>query len=490
MTAQPYVFVDFGAVRIQSYLSRTPELRGRRAASDALARATSPEAVGRRIGTLAKINEDAGDADGVVSLVFAPAEGEDPEVRVRQLQDRVFAHLRKALPGAEFQSAWGTGASYLSAYAREIKPRFDAGEVRYDLPPTAEFPLARPCELCHTDPAIGEEPITGETKLLCPDCSMRNVARRSSAADDRSPEGQLRSSLPVTHTAPEDFTALARLSGPAKGGNHLATVFIDGNALGQFFTALASDSSVSARAKARVSRAVSDATREALTTATLLLPLTDRLDQVCVVPHVVGGDDVLVSVPADQAWHFVLGFLDEFGALVRNGVAEVLGDERPVPTITASAGVVFAHASHPFNLVVESAGRRLKEAKNAVRGQAASVQWLDITADGTEAPRHQPLLLSDLRRNGKPTEAAAALSRLAGVPASHRSTLAEAMRQGDWVTAATIAQRVGRHMDAVRPFLPPLDRPAGSPDGTPGDGPPTGIGLGTALGLARWWPCA
>lgn len=66
--------------------------------------------------------------------------------------------------------------------------------------------------------------------------------------------GPVEGLLPVTHPAPEDFTALARLSGPVKGGNHLATVFIDGNALGQFFTALASDSSVSARAKARVSR--------------------------------------------------------------------------------------------------------------------------------------------------------------------------------------------------------------------------------------------
>jgi hypothetical protein len=481
MSAPRYVYVDFGAVRIQSYLSRTPNLRGRRAASATLARATAPDVIREAIGNLAEINEDAGEADGVVSLRFTSVNTVDPAIKVREVQDRVFAHLRRALPGAEFHSAWGVDETYLAAYAGEIKQRFESGEARLDLPSTAEFPLGRPCEVCRLDSAVGEEWVADELQHVCLDCSMRNVAHGSHAADHRSPEGRLTSVLPVTHPAPEEFTALARLSGPAKGGNQLATVFIDGNAVGQLFAALASDTKVSAEAKAGVSRALSEATRSALAAATLYLPLTEKLDQVCVVPHVVGGDDVLVSLPADQAWDFALGFLEQFAGLVNTAIAGVLGGERLISAVSASAGIVFAHATHPFNAAVESAGHLLSQAKKATRGQAASVQWLDVTADGPGAPQHAPLRLSDLRTQGRPTEAAKALTKLARVPASHRSTLAEALRQGGWITAATIARRVGRHRDAIDPFLPPFDAPSHEP--------PVGIDLKTALGLARWWPC-
>lgn len=117
-----------------------------------------------------------------------------------------------------------------------------------------------------------------------------------------------------------------------------------------------------------------------------------------------------------------------------------------------------------------------------MRGKAASVQWLDITADGTEAPEHEPLLLSALRTPaGGPTPEATALSALASVHASHRARLTEAVRSDGEITAAVIAHRVG-HLEAVQPFLSPFDQQKAPP--------PTGIGLGAALNIARWWPCA
>ncbi|CAL9423660.1 MULTISPECIES: hypothetical protein [unclassified Streptomyces] len=491
-----HVYVDFGAIRIQSYLTRTPGLRGHRAASDSLARATAPEAIEKVVGHLADVNPEAGEADGVVSLCFTPAPGEDLEARVRRLQDRVFAHLRTELPGAEFHSVWGQGTYYLDAYDREIHPKTEAGDVRYDLPATAEFPLAVPCAMCHMDPAATWGTVNEKSKRLCPDCSMRNVPRRRSAGDEHSPEGRLAGSLPVTHPAPEDFAALAALGRAESGRNHLATVSIDGNAFGEFFKALAQEGSDDPRMrnwKTNISRSLSAATRDALTEATLSLPLTDERDQVVVVPHVVGGDDVLVSLPADQAWAFTLAFLYEFGRSIRTATADILetlngrragrpAGEPPLEAPTASAGIVFAHSGYPLNLLAESAGQRLREAKRAVRGKAASVQWLDITADGTEAPEHEPLLLSALRTPaGGPTPEATALSALASVHASHRARLTEAVRSDGEITAAVIAHRVG-HLEAVQPFLSPFDQQKAPP--------PTGIGLGAALNIARWWPCA
>ncbi|MEU1591766.1 hypothetical protein ABZ468_02625 [Streptomyces sp. NPDC005708] len=495
-TGTTHVYVDFGAIRIQSYLTRTPGLRGHRAASDSLARATAPGAVKEVVGHLAEVNTEAGEADGVVSLCFTPVPGEDLEAQVGRLQDRVFARLRTALPGAEFHSVWGQGEYYLNAYDKEIHPKTEAGDVRYDLPATAEFPLAVPCAMCHTDPAATWETVIGKRQRLCPDCSMRNVPRSRSAGDRLSPEGRLAESLPVTHAAPEDFAALAALGHARSGRNHLATVAIDGNAFGEFFKALAKEGSEDAQMrdwKKTISQSLSAATRDALTEATVNLPLTIERDQVVVVPHVVGGDDVLVSLPADQAWEFTLAFLREFGQAVHGetaGILEVLNrrraqraqEEPALEAPTASAGIVFAHSSYPLNLLVELAGQRLGEAKRAVRGRAASMQWLDITADGTEAPGHDPLRLSTLRTPaGDPTLEAQALSALARVPASHRTRLAEAVRSDGEITAAVIAHRVG-HLKAVQPFLSPFDQQNAPP--------PTGIGLGAALGIARWWPCA
>ncbi|MFJ4010346.1 Cas10/Cmr2 second palm domain-containing protein [Streptomyces sp. NPDC090026] len=496
---EAYVYVDFGAVRIQQYLTRTPGLRGHRAASNSLARATADASIEGLLGGLAEVNPEAGKADGVVSVRF-PAAGtadrSEREQRVRQVQDGVFAHLRKALPGAEFASVWGEGESYLAVHAQVLQPKLRTGRVRHDLPPVAEFPLAVPCRMCHTDPAAGSEPVPEGRLALCLDCSMRNVSRRETVTDPRSPEGQLLEDIGLK-PAPEDFASLAALGTAATGRNHLATVAVDGNAFGAFFTALADEGSREvelSKAKGTVSEALSAATRTALADAALDLSLAMEVERLCLVPHVVGGDDVLVSLPAEQAWRFTLTFLQEFEHRVSEATADTLDtlnrlrtgrglDELEAPT--ASAGVVFAHASHPLNLLVESAGQRLSEAKRAYGGRRASVQWLDITADGPEAPAHPPLELSVLRTgDGRETATAAALSQLVTVPASHLARLTEALHGSGPLTAAALAHRVG-HLDAVRPFLPPLDQLD-----RPGQEPVCGVGLGAALNLARWWPCA
>ncbi|WP_416976972.1 Cas10/Cmr2 second palm domain-containing protein [Streptomyces sp. T028] len=523
-----HVYVDFGAVRIQQYLTRTPGLRGHRAASNSLARATAEAAIARVAEGLAEINPEAGTADGVISLRMPATEtaGDDPAERVRRLQDRVFAHLRSVLPGAEFHSVWGEGESYLAVHAHVLQPRLRRGRVRHDLPPVAEFPLAVPCRMCHIDPAVGSEPVPDGKLALCLDCSMRNVPRSQTVADPLTPEGQLLREIGLK-PAPEDFAGLAALGSSESGGNHLATVAVDGNAFGAFFTALADESAGDARlrgAKATISAALSAATRSALAHAALELPLTVEHERLCLVPHVVGGDDVLVSLPAEQAWRFTLTFLAEFTRLVRQETGEVLDrlnrlrrnrPEQPeLEAPTASAGIVFAHASHPMNLLVESAGQRLSEAKRAFGGRMASVQWLDITADGPEPPAHPPLALSVLHPStasaggtgggdGRAvTGAAEALSRLTVVPASHRARLTEAVRAHGPLTAAALADRVG-HLPAIQPFLPlpgPLNGPFPSgaeaqsdtepPGSFGGKLPVSGIGLEAALNLARWWPCA
>ncbi|GGZ83513.1 hypothetical protein ACFOOM_15360 [Streptomyces echinoruber] len=541
-----HVYIDIGFVRIQRYLARTAKLRGRRAASDHLARATDSEAVAAALppglAGLAEANPEAGRADGVISLRLAPHAPHAPDsldARDRLVQDvidAVFAGLREEFPGAELEAVWGTGESYLAARMRDMVPRQARGEVRVELPAPAEFPLAQPCRLCHTDPAAGTAQVPGERReqAVCPDCARRlahdrrALARERRGDGDASAESRLQKAIGCA-PAPDTLQELAEHTldldhtrqgagkgtggGAAKGGGsgahsrdggprgtQLATVYIDGNAVGAFFRALASAASASAelrRAKETISAELAEATVMALHLATeQVMEGPARTGPLLVVPHVVGGDDVLVSLPADRAWTFTLTYLEMFHDLLAETtgpVLRLLPAPRPEPP-TASAGIVFAHSTYPMNLVVDLAEERLTRAKRATSGAACSVDFVDVTADGPHGTADPALPLAALDARTR-----AALAALARTPAAHRRELAAAVRaHGPLIAARTVGARVGHRQlaDAFDLFLPPDDTgthdfrsfpgSSGSLD-SPGSPPPL-ISLSHALRIARWWP--
>ena len=112
--------------------------------------------------------------------------------------------------------------------------------------------------------------------------------------------------------------------------------------MGGFFAALADreDDSI----KKRISPEISAATRSALISAAgAVTRETDRF--LPVIPHVLGGDDVVVSVTADRAWLFTRAFLDGFGAAMQAAAERLSLDgqlRQRLPSM--SARVVFAHA--------------------------------------------------------------------------------------------------------------------------------------------------
>ena len=89
------------------------------------------------------------------------------------------------------------------------------------------------------------------------------------------------------------------------------------------------------------------------------------------IVHIVGGDDVLVTVPASGGWTFTRAFLTAFETVLEN--------ER----LTASAGLVFHHYTQPFDIVTGLASELLKAAKTLTKGTASSIAWQDTTQDGS-----------------------------------------------------------------------------------------------------------
>lgn len=457
-------YLDVGVVRVQSYLARSADLRGRRGASGMIVEATSRAAIGAVVGDGAVSNTAAGEADGVVSLVL------DGSAQPEVLAQQVLRSLRDALPAAQFEATWGDGSSYVEAYVHELAPRRMAGEALSWLPAVSELPLVRPCDRCAVGAAETHVWDSEKNRLAaCRDCERRDAAagRRSQhgPAAGRTAEEELLAALDAKDVA--DFAALARL-GPGPKTNHLATIYIDGNRVGDLFSAIVEQAGETAGSvRETVSAAMVGATRSALEVAARAV--WDPTMPLPVIPHVRGGDDVVVSVPAGLAWRFVRAYLGHF----EQAMVEVVGQTAlTVSPPTASAGVVIAHQSYPFSTCIDLSERMLTRAKRAGRGRLSTIEWTDVTRHGHERQTGPAALdawsLADLDR------AWGELGSLSGLPRSARASLEEAVSHPVAPIAAARARRLIERLD-LGPARPFLDHASGTSR------------LADALDLVRWW---
>lgn len=478
MTAARTLYVTVGADRIQQYIGRTPRLKGQRGASAWLNWATSDEQVKKVLAPLgAEVNPEAGRADGVISARLP--EAPDQPDQGRAVAAALAGHFRTVLPSLEVSGMWAAGPSYLEAYRSQMKPLREHPPL-VSLPPQAGFPPLESCAECRADPVVGEIEIHEKTLRVCLDCLARyedlyrrhGLARKPPKLPVYQEEAALARALgrdPVGGTA-QDFEVLAALGGQDTWRNHVATVHIDGNKVGDLFDRIAEYGDPSL--KQRVSAAISVATRQSLLAATRAVLGEDPSAPLPVIPHVVGGDDLVVSVVADRAWRFTVTYLDTFQAQVRviPGLDEVADDIMP----SASAGLVFAHAKFPFRRAWELAAERLRAAKRQFHGADPAVGWLDVTRDG-EQPQEflRPWGLADLLALQD------ALSALrTQVEPSGRAVLERLIDPGQPAVSLARVREHARRLErgaVIEPFL--ADR-----EGRPGIERMAG-----ALSAARWW---
>jgi hypothetical protein len=476
-----WTYVDVKTTGIQRYISRTPRLKGQRGASAWLSWATGNDQVRSVIqespplrSLEVDLNPDAGEADGLVSVRLPSKENDD----ARLVAAEFAGHLRSFLPAVEIAAVWGSGETYLDAYRDHLKGQQNHPPL-ISLPPGNDFPALASCVECRAAPATGSIDIHEASDLrVCLDCEARYTDRyrRPGLVAERPvyrEEFRLLSALgrnPVTGTA-QDFAELAALGSADTNRNQIATVYADGNALGDFLDRVSRHGDP--ELKARVSAAISAATRGALLAATTRALGDQPQARLPVIPHVVGGDDLVASVTADRAWPFVTAYLAEFGQRMSSidGVPRELLE--PVPP-TASAGLVFTHASFPFRRATELAAARLHNAKEQEHGEVPAVAWLDVTRDGEYPPPgrrawtlHELTVLGDalraLRTQVEPS-GLASLERLVemGRPEVSAARLREHGR------------RLGRD-EVLAPFL----RSASTAEDV--------IRMSGALSLARWW---
>jgi hypothetical protein len=437
-------YLDVSALRIQEWLARTPRLRFRRGASVLVSEVTEEQAWGGRLPAGTEWNHEAGNVDGVVSLLLTSAPeapggpareeaGEDAaRAAAREAAAEVVRGMRERMPCLHIQAVLGHGQSYAQAYEEMKRARRD-GIVLLDSPPAPqELILAKPCDQCRSAAAIhrrveiirNKAPREPERADLCDDCHRRFEAAGGTRGTGRSPlpERRLRAVLQSQGMAVADFAD--DFAEVAEGGRfreddaatQVALVYADGNRVGDFLQKLSS-AGRAAIGKSEIARLIDQATIGAVADAVI-----DRFPgwkRPMMIVHIAGGDDLLISLPAADAWQFTRTLLTAFGT--RTGQAASAGIAAP----TMSAGLIFAHRTHPFSDLVRIAGRELRTAKDKTRGSEAAISFRDLTADGGEPLNHRvPVTLAYL------ADHAAALADIEKIPPSRRQALLALLRQG------------------------------------------------------------
>ena len=439
---QSRYYLDVAAVRIQEWLGRTPDLRFRRGASVLLSKATAREEWEPRLPAGTRWNDEAGSVDGIVSLVFVPVAETQTETETetdanpaKVLADaaRVVAlSMRKTMPHCPIQAVAGTGATYAAAYPAIARKRRD-GDFLIDSPPApAEVILAKPCDQCRAAAATkdGVQVVESEREQdLCSECNARFEAAGKSAGrpiQAPEPERRLKKALNDAGMRVTDFSdtfadmARAGQRDTGDASTQLALIYADGNKVGNFLSTAATTQG--GPDKATLVPFIDEAALGALVQAVM-----DRFSgwpQPPVLVNLAGGDDLLISVPAADAWLFTETLLTTFTAILGKPASSWPRQVREtIPTL--SAGLVFHHAKNPFSDVVRLAAEQLSYAKRKTPGRAA-VAFLDLTADGSQPPKgRQPVSLADLDKH------AALFQKTADLPSSRRQTLLDLERNKD-----------------------------------------------------------
>lgn len=368
-------------------------------------------------------NDEAGEVAGVVALKYAGSTGPELEAETTNMAQEVVRRLRSELPAAILEASWADASSYALSAPLAQRQR-DEGRSIVSLPASTENPLARPCEKCHQSPACRA---TSDGNRCCVDCAMRYAA----AGNSYQAAGALRPIVDELTSAgdesaaerlPKHMRALAEVGRDSSrnAATRVAVIYADGNNLGVVLKKLAE--TVGLRS---IARGVDEATKRAFVSAARSHCVTEPNGRgqrdIGIIPHIVGGDDVVASVTARFAWDFVVTLARQF--------ADEMGNQpwiegADVATPDLSVGLVFQHKSEPLTHTFDRAAARLAEAKKLER---AALTWLDLQIDGPDEfhPARPLTWVEEHLDTGR---------ELAGRPAHLRQTLRSALewRRDGW----------------------------------------------------------
>ena len=207
---------------------------------------------------------------------------------------------------------------------------------------------------------------------------------------------------------------------PLAADGYIGVVHIDGNGLGQLLIKLNKVASLAGESYASFylafSKAISDATGEAVKAAVEEVLKPENGKTVAARPLVLGGDDLTLIVAASLALPFSKAFIRAFEEKSSKALARLKAEFSPLrelcetlpEKLTACGGITYSKSSYPFDTAValaEELCQIAKQESEAVSTSAirpSSLSWHKVTTSSVSSA-HQIFdgELSSVR-NGKP----------------------------------------------------------------------------------------
>ena len=272
-------------------------------------------------------------------------------------------------------------------------------DKRYYLQPsTSEFNALQLCDGCEAEPATHCDPKSSD--YYGKDC----LSRLLSSAKEQPGNW-------IVESWPSNFKDLALTKGAFSGSvekeipqvkkrlrNHIATICADGNRIGAFFEELGRHSKLADFKREAIELLVKQTQRAVEEAA---FKIQGDNGEAALIPHYQGGDDVLVSVTADEAWNFAAYLIQEFeklrgeykNRLEKVDLKEDLRKELHglIDQISLGVGIVFSHHAYPFYVCRLKGEEALSKAKQKTKGEKSAICWMDLTEDGGDSLHTQAI---------------------------------------------------------------------------------------------------
>lgn len=363
------------------------EIRGGSALLDRLNREETEFILRRELGERADLQRIFAAGGTGQFQITLPDDEAQPPASLQRAMDALALHYRRS-SGGELRvtygyAAWPADRTYKSALVQAFAHQQRARDFASGQACVPQMPMFKECSSASHLPATRAVTWGGERLLLSDACRLkREEARR--VQDARSWSGfldHLREqygwdwAVQEGELRPADFE---NIGAKARRPGYIGVVYADGNAMGRLVQDL--DSRERAHAFSRiVDESINSACQIALGEA-----MADCLGRTTFTPPqflpadilLLGGDDLLIVLPAERALDFSIRACEVFEEETRRRITQADPQIREFfrkhllegRGLTISCGVALGRASYPFYLLLDLAEELLKNAKKREYG--------------------------------------------------------------------------------------------------------------------------
>lgn len=308
---------------------------------------------------VAKIYANGGSAQFIVSRV--------DESTLKTALEKVAEHVSRKMSGMS-SLVWGISpiGKHFQTAMHKAQANLAMQRDQADQPRSSTHtPFSKECQSCSRNPAVAVDIDGG---WLCSACSAKREKRDHRIGIWQEFNEFLRREKHVQNDAqierPNDFTEI----GQACNGNYMGIVYADGNSIGRLIREIDTKDRFKNFAEI-IDSSIKQACFGALAKVFHQYLIAGEVKKIPVDLLLLGGDDLLVALPADKALSFAFLVSRNFESLTKakfsQDDAQFFRDKLSHMGCTISLGIAVGKAHHPFRVLLSQSEDLLKEAKKA-----------------------------------------------------------------------------------------------------------------------------